>query len=341
MKENWRTIVSIVFAAILFVVIGPGSFLGMFQGSMIGGWAGAATIGGLSGAFNAAINGGNLGDVLRGALVGAIQGAISGSILHGLADGVGFDNAGLHIVGHGVVGGAANEALGGKFQDGFLSAAAGAASTYAKFGNNNIYTRTLKASVVGGTASALGGGKFANGAWTAAFQHLLNNEFGKWSETHYTDKDGDFRIDSNVYGNNKDGVRSGKIQIHVGRNHEEFVFDEKTGSFLNKNGQKLPKNIRIKITNSLEAQRKLGKAFERLKLAGVILKKSSGPLAIVGIAIWSANATDEVAAYRAAIERGAPNLITETRTNLIMNSPMIDSQRTIMDDALAELDGGG
>jgi RHS repeat-associated protein len=46
-KENWRTIVSIVFAAILFVVIGPGAFMGMFQGSMIGGWAGAATIGGL------------------------------------------------------------------------------------------------------------------------------------------------------------------------------------------------------------------------------------------------------------------------------------------------------
>jgi hypothetical protein len=175
-KENWRSIVSIVFAAILFVVIGPGAFMGMFQGSMIGGWAGAATIGGLSGAFNAAINGGNLGDVLRGAAIGAIQGGISGSILHGLADGVGFDNAALHIAGHGVVGGAANEALGGKFQDGFLSAAAGAASTYAKFGNNNIYTRTLKASVVGGTASALGGGKFANGAWTAAFQHLLNDE---------------------------------------------------------------------------------------------------------------------------------------------------------------------
>jgi hypothetical protein len=50
-KENWRTIVSIVFAAILFVVIGPGSFLGMFSGSLIGGWAGAATIGGALGSI--------------------------------------------------------------------------------------------------------------------------------------------------------------------------------------------------------------------------------------------------------------------------------------------------
>jgi hypothetical protein len=30
--------------------------------------------------------------------------------------------------------------------------------------------------MVGGTASSLGGGKFANGAWSAAFQHLVNNE---------------------------------------------------------------------------------------------------------------------------------------------------------------------
>lgn len=36
--------------------------------------------------------------------------------------------------------------------------------------------RTAASAVIGGTASVLGGGKFANGAWTAAFQHLLNNE---------------------------------------------------------------------------------------------------------------------------------------------------------------------
>jgi hypothetical protein len=92
-----------------------------------------------------------------------------------------------HVVGHGVTGGAANVAMGGKFQDGFLSAAAGAAAThtgiYGKFkgaGAINAAGRTAVAGIIGGTASALAAGKFANGAWTAAFQHLLNNEAQGW-----------------------------------------------------------------------------------------------------------------------------------------------------------------
>ena len=183
-KENWRTIASIVVAAVLFVVIGPGAFMGMFQGSMFAsGWAAGASIGGLTGAFNAAINGGNLGDVLRGAVVGALQGGISGGILSGW-ESVGWNLQTLqHVAGHGVLGGAANEALGGKFQDGFLSAAASTAAGDLGFlgdpsdtGMAAVASRTAKASVVGGTASVLGGGKFANGAYTAAFQHLLNAE---------------------------------------------------------------------------------------------------------------------------------------------------------------------
>jgi hypothetical protein len=90
-----------------------------------------------------------------------------------------------NIVGHGVVEGAANEAMGGKFQDGFLSAAASAAaSNFGLLGDPNatgagaVASRTIRAGIVGGTASALGGGKFANGAYTAAFQHLLNAEAG-------------------------------------------------------------------------------------------------------------------------------------------------------------------
>ena len=43
-------------------------------------------------------------------------------------------------------------------------------------GTSAIISRTVRASIVGGTASVLGGGKFANGAYTAAFQHLLNEE---------------------------------------------------------------------------------------------------------------------------------------------------------------------
>ncbi len=43
-------------------------------------------------------------------------------------------------------------------------------------GQGNILTRTALAAIIGGTASAVGGGKFANGAYTAAMQHLFNEE---------------------------------------------------------------------------------------------------------------------------------------------------------------------
>jgi hypothetical protein len=90
---------------------------------------------------------------------------------------------------HGILGGAVNEAMGGKFQDGFLSAAAGKAATFmpgvGQFldpdsGQGNILSRTAVAATIGGTASALGGGKFANGAYTAAMQHLFNEELDGW-----------------------------------------------------------------------------------------------------------------------------------------------------------------
>jgi hypothetical protein len=87
------------------------------------------------------------------------------------------------------VGGAANAAMGGKFQDGFLSAAVSAGASDAGIlgdpnatGPGAVASRTIKAGLIGGTASVLGGGKFANGAYTAAFQHLLNAESGSLRE---------------------------------------------------------------------------------------------------------------------------------------------------------------
>ena len=185
-KENWRTIVSIVVAVALYFVLGPGVF-GLPHLGLAGAQLGAA-VGAVSGAFNAAINGGDLGDVLRGAVVGGIQGWITGGILHGWTpETAGFNLAtAQHIAGHGVVGGAANEAMGGKFQDGFLSAAVSAGvSDFGMLGDPNatgagaVASRTIKAGIVGGTTSVIGGGKFANGAWTASFQHLLNSELPK------------------------------------------------------------------------------------------------------------------------------------------------------------------
>ena len=145
--------------------------------------AAGAAIGATAGGLGAALAGGDIGDILRGAAVGAVQGAISAGALHSMESATSISGQAAHVVGHGVVGGAANEAMGGKFADGFLSAAAAAAAVhtglYGAFKGTSAVSvagRTAIAGMIGGTASALGGGKFANGAYTAAFQHLLNAE---------------------------------------------------------------------------------------------------------------------------------------------------------------------
>jgi hypothetical protein len=137
-----------------------------------------ALVGAIMGGIGAAVDGGNFGDVLRGMAMGAVEGALSGP-LH-LTGGL------VNIVGHGIVGGLCNEAMGGRFQDGFLSAAASAATAESgltdpdsKIGIDlKLVGRTAVAAIAGGTASAIGGGKFANGAVTAAMHHLVNAEGG-------------------------------------------------------------------------------------------------------------------------------------------------------------------
>jgi hypothetical protein len=193
-SENWRTVVAIAVVVGLAFVLTPIAGVGwnaLGQISINSGWAQGAIVGAAAGASNTAINGGNASDILRAAVVGGIQGGITGGLLNGW-ESTGWNWETLrHVVGHGVVGGSANVALGGKFQDGFLSAAASAAAAdFGMLGDAKatgpgaLASRTIRAGIVGGTASALGGGKFANGAWTASFQHLLNAEleqFGRKS----------------------------------------------------------------------------------------------------------------------------------------------------------------
>jgi hypothetical protein len=201
-RENWRTVVVIVVVAVLtyftagaaaawgagLYASATGAAVGGAAATAFGGAVAGGYIGAVAGGLGAALNGGNLGDVLRGALIGGVQGAITGGVLSGLEQAPGVFNAqtAVHVAGHGVVGGAANVAMGGKFSDGFLSAAVSAAAGNAGLlgeagtgGFGGLAARTVAAGVVGGTVSVLGGGKFANGAYTAAFQHLLNMEFQK------------------------------------------------------------------------------------------------------------------------------------------------------------------
>ena len=196
LKANWQMVVVIVVAAIL-VCTGIGLTIGGAMFASLYGATGAVLtpalymagasamtgglIGTVTGALGAALAGGDMGDVLRGAVVGGISGALTGS-LHNVGGTFALDSA--NVVGHGVVGGASNVAMGGKFGDGFLSASA--AGTTAVSGLTDPETQTGKslgfarrtaiASAAGGTVSALGGGKFANGAVTGAMTHLLNAE---------------------------------------------------------------------------------------------------------------------------------------------------------------------
>ncbi len=206
-KENWRTVVVIVVVALVTyfsfgtlsgaATVWGTALLGTSTAAAAGATAtaavGGAFLGGLAAGLGAKLNGGDFGDVLRAGAIGGAQGGITAGLLHGMSPqgdvyGAGGYEAGfnaktaLHVAGHGLVGGASNAAMGGKFQDGFVSAAVSAAAADVgalSFGGSDslsVAGRTAMAGIVGGTASAIGGGKFANGAYTAAFQHLLNAE---------------------------------------------------------------------------------------------------------------------------------------------------------------------
>lgn len=150
-------------------------------------WSGFQTANTLS-------NGGDFGDVLRGWGVSLVTAGISSSLLHGLEVAIagteGVARTALtaaHIAGHGVVGGASRAAMGGRFEDGFISAAVGAAAmdlgitdtlsgAFAGSAESELIGEVIVSAAVGGTAEAVGGGKFANGALTASYGTLYN----KW-----------------------------------------------------------------------------------------------------------------------------------------------------------------
>ncbi|MBN1007895.1 RHS repeat-associated core domain-containing protein, partial [Amphritea pacifica] len=170
-KKYWRQIVSIVIMVYL-----PG-YIPEAWGPVVTG----------------AITGGAAGFVSTGSLKGAVMGAVSGAAfgaLHGFDGGVLGSVESIQKIGmHGLVGGITSKMQGGKFGQGFLSAAftqavsigakgtslfktaAGRALNAAERANNAII-----AAAIGGTAALVGGGKFMNGAVTGAFSRMLNDD---------------------------------------------------------------------------------------------------------------------------------------------------------------------
>ena len=142
--------------------------------------AGAA--GGFAGGFV-----GSGGDIKAG-IVGGLTGAAAGFIGSETALG-GFFGKGVtpqRVIAHGVVGGAAAEAQGGKFKQGFISSAftKAVSDPIQAFTRSNPIGGAVAAAVVGGTASVISGGKFVNAALTNAFAYLYNQVSSKFLERH-------------------------------------------------------------------------------------------------------------------------------------------------------------
>jgi RHS repeat-associated protein len=192
-----------------------GQVVGIVVGAVVTYFTGNPRLGAAAGAaIGAKLQGGDYGDVVRAAGTAYVTASICEGLLHGVgvdaqsswvgvgeaarngtltasAVGTATVQTALHVAGHAIVGGLSQVAMGGRFQDGFISGAVSALAAdmgisqrmglgqdgdWSDF--SKMFGRTAVAGVIGGTASAVGGGKFANGAYTAAFQHLANAESG-------------------------------------------------------------------------------------------------------------------------------------------------------------------
>lgn len=186
-----------------------GGTLGAALGNAAAATLGAAIAAGgaagfASGFAGSLLNGGSIGDAFKAGVIGGIAGGISAGLFHGIAAGLEkatslnvFEREGLRALGHGLVGGGMQEAMGGEFRHGFYAGAFTALAgpnpaNITGGGGMAVAQRTAVAAVVGGTASAIGGGKFANGAVTGAFSHLFNAESTKQAAKPNTVRWGQF-----------------------------------------------------------------------------------------------------------------------------------------------------
>jgi len=162
--EDWCKVVVIVVYAVVWVYAGP--------------QAAAASSAGLS----TALNGGSQSDVGKaGAIAYAASWATTGvgeyasatANAYGGATGAAAGGA-IQVVGTAVINGAANAAMGGKFEDGFISGAVSSAMFVGAgyVGADRVVGEIGVHAIVGGTMAEMGGGKFANGAAWAAFEYL-------------------------------------------------------------------------------------------------------------------------------------------------------------------------
>jgi hypothetical protein len=135
---------------------------------------------------------------ISGTVAGGLKGGVAGALSAGLFYGIGsyFQNAswaqagsgsdvfgtglnaagfGAKVLAHGIAGGVMSRLQGGKFGNGFVSAAATQAAAPGLDTVENPAAQIFAAAIVGGTISEMTGGKFANGAMTAVFSYVFND----------------------------------------------------------------------------------------------------------------------------------------------------------------------
>jgi hypothetical protein len=118
-----------------------------------------------------------MGGSLSSAFTSAGYGALSGALFGGLgASQFGSELTWGSAGAYGLGGGVMSTLQGGRFGNGFVSAALGfAAGASAASAGLNDGTNLVVAAVVGGTTSAISGGDFANGALTGAFSYAFSS----------------------------------------------------------------------------------------------------------------------------------------------------------------------
>jgi hypothetical protein len=183
--NTFRQILAIVVVIVANAII-PGSGMALWQAMLVGAISGTVA-GGLQGGVAGALSAGlfyGIGSYFEGAKWA--QSAAGDGVFGSGLNAAGY---GAKVLTHGIAGGVMARLQGGRFGDGFFSAATAQATApmIDQIGDGKpsyAAARIAAAAIVGGTVSQATGGKFRNGAMTAAFSHAFNQEAhdGTYSE---------------------------------------------------------------------------------------------------------------------------------------------------------------
>jgi len=177
--------------SVALLVVAIGSFL--FTSGTVGG---AFLKGFAFGFINGMIQGTGIGGSLKAGLIGGIQAAVTAGFAEGLGDySFGFNiETATAFVGHGVIQGVTNVAMGWKFGDGFINGVISKGVSILTSGVIDVFElpqgggwigSALRSTFVGAVTATMStriqGGSWGHSFFMAAMSHLFNQETQKWN----------------------------------------------------------------------------------------------------------------------------------------------------------------